>query len=75
MEGVGVAGISNRTEYTVEMRGEAISVRVRRREDSERALVKCGRLVTIRKSDLFDSAGVVAISNCTRCRLEIAQWE
>jgi hypothetical protein len=75
VEGVGVAGISNCTEYTVEMRGEAISVRVQRREDSESALVKCSRLVTIRKSDLVDLVGVVAISNCTRCRLEIAEAE
>ena len=75
VEGVGVAAFSNCIEYTLEMRGAAISVRADWRSDLENAFEKCSRLVTIRKSEVVDLVGVAAISNCTRCRLEIAATE
>src|SRR5580698_4191222 len=38
---------------------------------ANRRVWKYGRFVTIRKSELVDSAEVAVISNCTRCRLEM----
>jgi hypothetical protein len=66
-----VAAISNCTEYTLEMRGEARAARAGRSGDVKIAWEKCGRLVTIRKSEVVDLLGVAVISNRTRCRLEM----
>jgi hypothetical protein len=67
----GVAAFSNCIEYTLEMHDEAMTARRERRGNSESVFAKCGRLVTIRKSDVVDFEGVAVISNCTRCRLEM----
>jgi hypothetical protein len=73
VEGAGVAAIFNCIEYTLEMRGEAINARREGRGDLESAFGKCGRLVSIRKSEVVDLVGVAVISNCTRCRLEMRE--
>ena len=75
VDGAGVTADFNCTEYTVEMCGNAKVGRREGRGNSKSAFENCGRLVTIRKSDVVDFAGLGAISNRTRCRLEIREGE
>ena len=82
VDGVGVAGISNCTEYTVEIERLRLSANVcvsgivaeavkKRQPGWLSDCCESVRLGSIRKSELVDSARLAVISNRTRCRLEI----
>jgi hypothetical protein len=83
VDSVRLAAISNRTRCRLEIAVGCSDVKGNRTQAGHARATKGsgelswvhgykGDLGTIRKSDLVDSVGLAAISNCTRCRLEIA---
>jgi hypothetical protein len=82
VELAGVAEISNRTKCRLEIAAMGNDWYGNRTQAGRACATKASgecwwagaqlrRLVTIRKSEVVDSATVAVISNCTRCRLEI----